>query len=514
MSKTKSAICLVLVSLVIAALCFICFVSFQYGTDGMYTFNSIVVMTQKDADLGATYGMGNESAIGYLGGGYSVIYYPEGVISVREYEETLSGMPTDTTEQQEAKEEYANKYTRIGSLCFETETYIEDGKLTEDFKTQFANAVELLKERYGRLNAEGARIEVMENYSVRVFLPQGQSSTTAYVSAASGTFAQMGEFRITYSADGSEDTATAVIPRRVTQSASDFVKGARSTKAADGTNYVVIDFTDEGKDRLAAATSNAAEEGGTMYFYVGESSPVISLTINTALSDSSLYISNPSSPFSAEQASTMAILIDTALNGTKTTLTFGVDDMVRYEALFGNDALMFLYIAFAVCFVGMMAYFLIRYRLLAFAHILTYLLFLCGTVLCVYAIPFITLSLETFAAFAIASVIFSVSQAIVYENARKEYALGKTIVSSVKGAYKKCLWPLVDLHLAVALIAFITYFIALGELASFAFVLGLTTVFSAVGVLLVGRFMWAITMAYTNNKGKFCNFKREEVEDE
>ena len=56
MSKKKSVVLLVIYTLLIAALCFICTVSFSYGTDNLYTFSSVMRMMEKDADLGIAYG--------------------------------------------------------------------------------------------------------------------------------------------------------------------------------------------------------------------------------------------------------------------------------------------------------------------------------------------------------------------------------------------------------------------------------------------------------------------------
>ena len=102
----------------------------------------------------------------------------------------------------------------------------------------------------------------------------------------------------------------------------------------------------------------------------------------------------------------------------------------------------------------------------------------------------------------------------VFEKAKAEYATGKTMVSSVKTGYSKSFWNLFDLHIVLALAGFFTFFVALPALSSFAFVFGLTAVFSGLGSLLINRFNWAILMAYTPKKGAFCNFKREETEDE
>ena len=156
------------------------------------------------------------------------------------------------------------------------------------------------------------------------------------------------------------------------------------------------------------------------------------------------------------------------------------------RALYGDSALVYMYIAFGVLFVAMMVFFFVRYGLLGFVHLYTYLLFLLVTLLCMWSLSFITISTGTFAAVLLASVLLSASQAIVYENARKEYAAGKTVAAAVKNAYKKCFWHIFDLHIVVAGVSFITYAIALTQLSGFAFMLGLCTLFSGICALAVG----------------------------
>ena len=105
MGKKKSVILLIVYTLVIAALCFICTVSFSYGTDNMHTFSSVMRMVQKDADLGLAYGA-NADTGAYLGGGYSAVYYPEGVISAKEYDDNIRDMSKGDAA------EYAAQYVR------------------------------------------------------------------------------------------------------------------------------------------------------------------------------------------------------------------------------------------------------------------------------------------------------------------------------------------------------------------------------------------------------------------
>ena len=117
MSKTKSAIILTFVTLIIAVLCVVCFASFPAG--GINYYNSLLSLSDKDADLG-DYLIGDTA---YVGGGYAVVYYPEGVISSREYEEMTADLTGDDLE------EYQNRYLSYadGALYLEKEIVCEDG---------------------------------------------------------------------------------------------------------------------------------------------------------------------------------------------------------------------------------------------------------------------------------------------------------------------------------------------------------------------------------------------------
>ncbi len=499
MNKTKSAILLTLFSLLLALLCFVCTVSFPTGNG---YFNSALSLTQKSAEFGGTLVDGET----YYGGGYSTVYYPEGVISAREYEETLGGI-ADATEQNEYRDSYV--VSDSGALYFDKEEVMDGGTtVSEEFKTSFANTLNLLTKRFERFGEEGTRVEVRDEYTIQVFMPKYDSVTGSMQSVAYDTFAYTGELSVWYGA--SEDTATKVLPARVNKTINDYVSSASSQVAIDGTAYVTLSFTQEGREAIKNATSGAADTNGTMLIKVGDTS-VITLTVGETIDQATLYVSGS---YTKDSASLAGVLLSTALNGGVDNLSLTRGEMFEIPAQFGSLALTLLYVGFGVCFVGMMVFFFIRYRMLAFAHLITYLLFLFANILCLYAIPFLYLGVGSVVAFALASILLCVSNALAFEYARKEYATGKTMASSVKAGYKKCFLPVFDMHIVVAILAFIAYFIALGELSVFAFVLGLATAFSGVSTLAINRFAWAITMPFSKDKGAFCNFKREEVEDD
>ena len=501
MGKKKSVVLLVIYTLLIAVLCFICTVSFSYGTDNLYTFSSVMRMMEKDADLGLAYGA-NADAGAYLGGGYSAVYYPEGVISAKEYDDNIRDM------SEEDAADYAADYVRYpgenGSVYLEKGIAAnEDGTVQDSFKEAFASALSVVTERVAALRVDGARVENTGDYAIRVFLPAMMDGEYS----AMTIFSYTGPFDLRCGTD--ESSAESVFNITSKYAMHDYVSSVRA-RSSGSAAYVEFDFTDLGRDALAEATAGAAETAVTLYFYVGDTS-VISLSVSETYDQNSLYISGS---YTAETASAVAAVFSTALDGTEEDLALTAGDAYFHPALYGGNTVWMLYIAFGVLFVAMMAFFFIRYRRLGFVHLYTYLLFLFAMILCGWGISFVYLSVESFLAFLLASVLLCVSDAVCFESARKEYALGKTMASSVKTGYKKVFWKLFDLHVVVALIAFLVAAISVSALQVAAFVLGLATVFSGVATLAVNRFGWAVMMGTSKKQGAFCNFKREEVEDE
>ncbi len=499
MGRIKSAIVLTLITLIIAVLCVVCFVPFPLGGDGIHYFNPIINWADKTSDLGG-YQYGEDA--GYLGGAYTVVLYPEGVISAKEYHDN------GETENDTEYVPYAN-----GSVYLDKEEVCGGGtEPTEEFKAAFATQLDCLKERFSRLHAEGATLEVRDGYTVRATLP---SSLDASV-AAFLYFSYMGDVTVLYGTSSDAASASQVIPEtgKDAKPASEYIKGA-SMRTNVGTVFVEVDFTSAGLDILSDATSGAADSTGYLFVQVGGET-VINLSVSEQIHDN-LYISGS---YTNDSARVVASTIDTALD-YEGDLGMTMGELHHTDGSFGSvtlgsltlTALDLVYIAFGVLFVAMAVFFLIRYGLLGFANILSYLLFLPLMVLLYWSVP-ITIGAGSIAAFAISSVLLCVSNAVAYEAARKEYAVGKTIASSVKTGYKKTFWHIFDLHIALVIVALLVYLIAITELSLFGLALTFGVALSGICSLLVNRFLWYVTMGLSKNPGKFCHFKREEVEDD
>ncbi|MDE6411846.1 MAG: hypothetical protein K2L02_04870 [Clostridia bacterium] len=500
MGKIRSAICIALSALLIAALCFFCTISFKMNN--IESFHSAVRMTDADITLG-----GEIDEDYYVGGGYSAMYYPEGVISAKDYEKELSAY--EAAEDTEKVDDYKKKYPealKSGGLYLESEVASEDGKTVSDsFKAKIEKTIKVVKERYEALHVDGMKLEVVSGYALKVTLPRIYSAR----SYAFQSMAYTGALTVSLGSD--ENSAETVFPENKKNAViGDYLKSFSTRTAADGTSYVVVSFTSLGKDILESKTEDAENSSTNVFYKIGDN-VVVQGKVDSQIDQPTMYFGTSSS----ESAKATCVLLNSALEyGDADDLTVSYGDMLKIPATFGENALMLIYIAFAAAILAMAIFFFVRYGLLGFAYLFTYLLFLFSMLLCIWAIPFLYMSVGTVLALLLASVVLAISCALPYEYARKEYALGRTMTSSVKSAYKKSFWHIFDLHVVLAALAFIIYGISLTGLATFAFTFGLGVGFSALCSLLVGRLQWASMMSFTPKKGNFCRFKREEVEDD
>ncbi len=500
MGKIKSAICLTLVTLAIAVLCVLCFVPLPAG-GGISYFNPLINWTEKSAGFGGYYFGENQR---YNGGSLSVMLYPEGVVSGKEYHDNVEMLPEDE------REDYAEKYVEYagGALYLEKETVCDgSAAATEAFKTSFARRVEILKERFERLHAQDLTVETVDGYSVRVTLP-------AYMDTAAAAFiynAYMGDLEVLYGS--SLESADKIIPEegRKEKPIGEYIKGA-GTRTIDGTVYVGIYFTKAGNDIISNTTADAQTTAGTLFFTVG-GDQVIGLSVSSRITDSDLYISGG---YTEDAARLIAAVVDTSVEFAS-DVELGrmeVGEIYENRAEFGDSALTLLYASFGGLLALSCVYFFVRYRRLGFAHLYGLLSFLLIMIVCIWAIPTVAIGAGTVAALALCCAVFCVSNAIVFDRAGKEFALGKTIASSVKTGYKRSFFGIFDVHVAMGIVGLLTYLIALTELSAFGLVLALGALFSCVSTLLITRFMWYIMMPFAKSAGKFCHFKREEVTDD
>lgn len=101
-----------------------------------------------------------------------------------------------------------------------------------------------------------------------------------------------------------------------------------------------------------------------------------------------------------------------------------------------------------------------------------------------------------------------------FRNIRKEFYTGKTLTSAIKSGYRKSLAVTIDTHIILFIASLVLYLISLGSAQYMALIFLIGTVISAACTLAVTRFYLYMFLAQPKNKIAFCNFRREETEDE
>ena len=114
----------------------------------------------------------------------------------------------------------------------------------------------------------------------------------------------------------------------------------------------------------------------------------------------------------------------------------------------------------------------------------------------------------------LASVIALACNLLAFKNISDEFYSGKTLNAAVKSGYKKSLAFTIDVHVILLIAAIVLWLISASvvKFAALIFLIGI--VISALTTLLLTRFYLYLFLSSAKNKIAFCNFKREELEDD
>ncbi|MBO5525444.1 MAG: hypothetical protein J5993_01705 [Clostridia bacterium] len=473
MTKKKSAAWLVVVTIVLIIVCAVCFLSFPIpGT--VKEFKSVL----------SNVGLGSD-----LGGSYYTVYYPEGVLSKEDYETRLEQL------EGKEKEEFVSSYQAHGDIYLETE------EMGDEFDKNFSAALDVITYRFDKLGIAGYSVAVRDDYTIAVSLPASATNaqTTFDYFSYNGTFS-LG------SAEGQADLGeTRYHP------IGDYFKHA-SAKMRDRTPFVQIGMTKTGREEVYTLSNNiVADSKNALYFNIG-SHAVVSMTIDEAIKNSDyIYISGYTT---MEQARAVAVVIESALVGRTFELSMNVGTVYEQEATYGENATTILLIALAALFLVMTVVFFVRYHGVGAAHLYAFLIYALTMIIFLACMPGIFITSSTLLAILLSAVLLTVSNVAAFRKVKAEFDLGKTITASMKVGYRKALYPTLEAHIAVLVGALLAAFIGVTELQMFGIVLAFGTVMSALCSVLLTRAFWVIMMQQAKNAFKFCNFKREDNDDE
>lgn len=500
MGKKKSAALIVLFTVVLVGLVFMSVASFPVSA--VYNYNSLLSMIDLSTDLG---------------GGYTAVYYPEGVISQEEYN-ALAADYEDKKDEADAPENPKDLYHQYGGVYIENESWNSDEEdVTEAFRNEFDSAFRALQNRFEQKSYSAYSIKLQDGYTIRVDVPYTDEDVTTMFD----TMAYSGRL---YFSD-SDDTVSLASKNILMEGTSQYIREAGATAYGDGyASY--IRFTSEGQSEFASITGSLAESSSsssdsssssssaTLYIYMGENI-LTSATVSGALDQNTVFIYNSNSPMTQGEAETLAAVINSALIDENVfDINLDASRIATFEPTLGVNAALIAAIVFGALIVAMLIVSLIRFKGMGLAHLYGFLTYAVVFVLCLAFIDAVQLSVAGVIAIALSAAVMVFFNWYAFKNIREEFASGKTLTASVKAGYKKSLAFTIDAHIVLLLLSAALCLISTGTMFYAGLILVLGTVISAACTLAVTRFCLYVFLAQPKNKIAFCNLKREETEDE
>lgn len=493
MGKKKSVVLIVLATIVLAALLFMSVtpaIPIGGTPDRLESFLST-------ADLGTD-----------LGGGFRTVYYPEGVISQPEYALIESQYAEAEAAGDTAGLEDPADYVRVGGVYLAAEL-CEDGAPTQEFQDDFAAALRGVKQRFENKGYAGYSVKVRDGYSIEVCIPypeevdgtQGETPGTVF-----DTFSYAGGLYFS----GSAITDT----KGLDAWTKDDVKGAGVADAGDSGYAVVLHFTSQGREKMAALTSQmVTDEQTTLYVYVGTNQALAIGGISAEMDESTLYVTGSFGTRAA--AETVAALIDSVLDEENVfDLGLTYSQVYTFAPTLGEHAALAVAVSVGALFAVLLAVALILYKGMGLAHVYGFLTYILLFVLCIALLGGIVIDMAGVLAIVLSAAVMTSFNWYAFRNIRTEFSTGKTLTAAIKSGYKKSLALTIDAHIVLAAAALAVYLIATGpaRIAGLIFLIG--TLLSAACTLAVTRFFLYVFLAQPKNKIAFCSFRREEAEDE
>lgn len=496
MGKKKSVVWMVLLTIVIVILCAITVVPTFPIPGTVQKWNPVVLQ----------YDLGTD-----LGGGYYAYYYPEGVISETEYNSNLAVL------EGEEKTDYESKYAQVkgSTLYFSTDeklNILSGTTLTEEFKNAFQKASKEITARYQAKGYSSYRVAVVEGYALRVELPASESAEKA--SSAFSLFLNTGD--MTLEKGGKLVDELKSKDAKIT----DLIQNV-SIATRYKTSFLNIQFTKSGMEMLEKVKGELSESSQSSSNNTSDTTLAIKVGTETIVE---IYKDNVTDDNQVrvlfvdqenkDYLRTMEILLDSALANGGYDITFKADAIRSFEPVFGENALTLLYIALAIVLVAILVVPVVKMGRFGVVSGYASLSYLIVTAIC---FAFITggtfeINLGSVLAFLFGLVLVNALQYVVYQAIKAEFALGKTVESSVKGGYKKTLGGVIDTY-AVLFLGALALLIAVAGVRTLALQMLICVITGAFINLLWARAINYIYLSASKDKYKYFRFVREDDDE-
>ena len=326
--------------------------------------------------------------------------------------------------------------------------------------------------------------------SIRVEIPRVDSAADLF-----SVVGQQGLLEFT-----ADESVTGVTNPIVTQ---DDIIAAIATYDSSSSSYAVaVQMTDEATDDFAQATERLAAESGSLTITM-DGETVTTATVSSAITNGQGMITGLST---AAEAQTLAVLI---MSGSL-PVSFDQTEPADLAPVLGENTARLVLIAGGACMLLVMILLIILYRGLGLAADLSLLILVIAATFIMAEIPGLQLTLPGVIALLFSFVLAADANVIIFRRIREEFAAGRTIVAAAQAGQHRGIAPIVDTHVAIALLAVGLWIFGGTVVQSFGILLFLGTALSLFGALAVTRLMIRLFLPINSTSEKFYNVKREE----
>ncbi len=510
MGKKKSVVLMTLITIVLLVLCaIVALPSFVIpSTNGIKKWNPAAMQ----------YDLGTE-----FSGGHYAYYYPTGVITEEEYNDNVNAL--EGTE----KDEYVAQYKQFGSLYLSTdpEDYIlEDGEVTENFKTAFEKSVEVITSRFeerAKMTGSTYRVSVVDNYAIRVELSATETTdgydSAAYALQAFTQYAKFGNLTI----ETGTDESSALVDELTEEGATinDLIQRI-TVKTQYKVAFLKIYFTAKGREMIktfkdSEDTALIVKLGDESLFSISEDN------INTK-NEVELGIANQADKLYAD---TICVLLNSAMEGgniyinderEEAPISFiaptSASEIATFAPVYG-DVLVWVFVAILAAIVIASIIAIVKFGGFGVMNLYTTLSYFVIAALCFAFISggVFVFNFGSVFIFLAGLALVNVLNGYIYGAIKNEVSQGKTVQSSVKGGYKKTLLTIVDVY-AVLVLGAVALLIGVASLYTFACQALICLVAGVFCNLLWGRVINYMLLSASKDKYKYFRFVREEDEDD
>lgn len=373
-----------------------------------------------------------------------------------------------------------------GGVAYEL-TLVEDVS-SEDEDIDENEVIDTLQTRLTALGYENAVVKAFRQSETEEFSYRIEMKETSSVATDITVVAAYGEIEF---ADGNSAYIMGA----------DAVKSAKYVSPDGSSHYVELKFTSDGLTTLKESMA-AAESEFTLKIKLGDNELFSSTLEESYIQENSIYITSQS----METAKQLALQISSG--GLK--YEYEISDQMTATSPLGDNASEMIFWAIAAAVLVVFIALILIYGGFGLVAAITTFAFILFEILMMILVPGITLNFGGVIGI-IASIVLTVDgMLVIMSKVRAEYANGKTVKASVKSAYRRSIFAILDVNLVLAALSLLMFFICSGSVKCFAITFGIGTVLSALATMFFSQLLVNIFLPLFKDKSEgFLKLKRE-----